>query len=109
MAVSEDYLSFVNDSLSPFGPLTVKRMFGGAGIFAAGRMFAVAVDDALYLKADAGNRGDFEGAGLAPFSYTRKDGKTIRMSYYPPPADALEDPDRLAVWVTGALAAARKA
>ena len=72
-------------------------------------MQARALDDASYLKADDGNRGDFERAGLAPFSYTRKDGKTIRMSYYPPPADDLEDADRLAVWVTGALAAARKA
>jgi DNA transformation protein len=108
MAVSDDYLTFVKDLLEPFGPLGVKRMFGGAGIYAGERMFAIAVDDALYLKADDANRGDFERAGLAPFSHTRKDGKVMTLSYYPPPADALEDPERLAVWVAGALAAAAK-
>lgn len=108
MAVSNDYLTFVTDLLAPFGPLTVKRMFGGAGIYAEGRMFAIAVDDALYLKADDRNRWDFERAGLAPFSHSRKDGKAIALSYYQPPADALEDPERLAPWVEGALAAARR-
>jgi hypothetical protein len=30
------------------------------------------------------------------------------MAYYPPPADALEDPDRLQPWLDGALSAARR-
>jgi hypothetical protein len=35
-----------------FGPVSVRRMFGGAGIWADSTMFALIVDDIIYLKAD---------------------------------------------------------
>jgi DNA transformation protein len=36
-----------------FGPVTLRRMFGGAGIFSQGLMFGLVFDKAIYLKADA--------------------------------------------------------
>lgn len=113
MPVSDAYLDFVRDLLAERLPdgaaLRTRRMFGGVGVYADDLFFALVADDMLYLKADDGNRPDFEAQGLAPFSYTRKDGRSASMAYYPPPADALEDPDRLQPWLDGALAAARRA
>lgn len=36
------------------GPGTVRRMFGGSVVDHDGLMFAIVVDDVLYLKADTG-------------------------------------------------------
>ncbi len=38
--------------MAGFGPVTVRPMFGGAGIFRDGLMFALIADEVLYLKAD---------------------------------------------------------
>lgn len=109
MPVSNDYIEFVRDLLADFEPLRIKRMFGGAGVYAGERFFAILADDTLYLKADDENRADFERRGLHAFSYETKTGRTGTMSYYPVPAEALEDPEALAPWVRGALAAAEQA
>ena len=44
-------------------------MFGGAGIYAEGTMFAIVVDGVIYLKADEQTVTAFEREGLAPFTY----------------------------------------
>lgn len=108
MGVSAEYQAHVCELLSGFGPLRIRRMFGGAGIYASELFFAILVDDTIYLKADDANRPDFERLGLAPFQYGRKDGGTATMGYYPPPAEALDDAEALRPWVEGALAAARR-
>jgi DNA transformation protein len=51
---------FIRDLFAPFGPVTVRRMFSGAGISANGLMFGLVVRDVIYLKADHANRADFE-------------------------------------------------
>lgn len=109
MAVDEDYLGFIRELLAPWGPIRTRRMFGGAGVYAGELFVAVVVDDTLYLKADDHNRAAFESQGLEPFRYQRKDGHWSTMGFYPPPAEALEDPDALVPWVEDAIAAARRA
>ena len=52
MAVTEGFKDFVTELLDGFGPVTIRNMFGGAGVYADGVMFAILVDDVLYLKAD---------------------------------------------------------
>jgi hypothetical protein len=54
---------FIHDLFAPFGPVTVRRMFSGAGIFAEGLMFGLIVRDVIYLKADDTNLADFEREG----------------------------------------------
>jgi DNA transformation protein len=106
VAVSPDYLDYLRDQLEAFGPFDVRRMFGGAGLFRDGMMFALVVDDALYLKVDDRNRPDFEAAGMAPFSYQRK-GKTAALkSYYEAPPELSEDADGLSDWARRAFDAA---
>lgn len=109
MPVSEHYMEFVRDLLADFEPLRIKRMFGGAGVYSGDLFFAILVEDTLYLKVDEGNRGGYEGRGLRPFSYVRKDGRMATMSYYPVPSELLDNPEALAPWAREALDAAQRA
>jgi len=104
MAVSDDYLVYVLDQLGGVGTVQARSMFGGAGIYCRGVMFALVADDVLYLKVDDSNRADFEEVGAGPFRpYPEKGGKSTVMSYYEVPADILEDRDLLASWAQKAL------
>ena len=100
-----DYLS---ELFSEFGPVTVRRMFSGAGIFADGLMIALVVDGVIFLKADADIIPLFEGEGLSPFSYKRKQGRRTIMSYWRMPERLYDDPDELAEWARRSIAAARR-
>ena len=100
-----EFVDHLADLFEAFGPVTVRRMFGGHGVFRDGLMFALVVDDALYLKADEQSRTTFESCGLPRFEYARK-GKRVSLSYYLAPGDALEDPPTLAEWARPAFDAA---
>ncbi len=100
-----EFVDHLADLFQAFGPVTVRRMFGGHGVFRDGLMFALVVDDALYLKADEQNRVMFESCGLPRFDYARR-GKRVSLSYYLAPGDALEDPLTLAEWARPAFDAA---
>jgi DNA transformation protein len=108
MPVSDEYMEFTKELLAEFEPLRIKRMFGGAGVYSGELFFAILVDDELYLKVDDINRPEYEQRGLGPFVYRMKNGRTSTMSYYPAPADVLEDPPELSRWVRGALEAAER-
>jgi DNA transformation protein and related proteins len=62
-----------------FGPVTVRRMFGGAGIYAEGAMFAIVADGMIYLKADGRTIPDFEREGLKPFTYVAKGRRSVAL------------------------------
>ena len=103
---------FIRDLFAPFGPVTVRRMFSGAGIFADGLMFGLIVRDVIYLKTDDSNRADFEREGCAPFTYTRgrKSGRPSEhaLPYWRLPERLYDDPEELAVWARRAHAAAER-
>ena len=90
-----------------FGPVSVRRMFGGAGLFVDGVMFGLVVDGVVYLKADDHNRSGFEREGLAPFSYGTKNGTRFLKSYWRMPERLYDDSDELAQWARQSLEAAR--
>jgi DNA transformation protein len=97
------------DLFSAFGPVSVRRMFSGAGIYADGTMFALIARGVIYLKADAETVAAFERENLPPFTYATKDGKRGVMSYRRMPDRLYDDPEELAAWARDALAAARRA
>ncbi|MEE8371202.1 MAG: TfoX/Sxy family protein [Sphingomonadales bacterium] len=110
MAVGKEFIEFVVEVLAPFGVIRVKRMFGGAGVFADGLFFAILDDDQLYLKADSETQPGFEAEGLKPFTFTKKDGSTATLRYFAAPEEVFEDPELMKYWVDMALGAAlRKA
>lgn len=108
MAVSEDYLVFLTDQLRGLGAVSPRRMFGGAGLYCGPHFFAIVDDDVLYFKVDASNRGDYEAAGMEPFTYTTNRGTTV-MNFYEVPSDILEDSDALCAWARKAVAVAQAA
>ena len=102
-------VEFIRELFSEFGTVQVRRMFGGAGLYADGVMFGLVSDDLIYLKADAGTIPAFERENCAPFQYTTKHGKRAVMSYWRLPDRLYDDAGELAQWVRQALAVARKA
>jgi DNA transformation protein and related proteins len=98
----------ISELFIAFGPVVVRRMFGGAGVYADGTMFALVHDGVIYLKADAHNSPAFEREKLPPFTYRTKEGKRGVMSYRRMPDRLYDDPDELATWAREALAAARR-
>ncbi len=101
MPVNQEYIDYVIDQLAAFGPVTARRMFGGAGLYHQGKFFGLIADDVLYLRVDDDNRKDYIEAGMEPF----KPFGSYAMGYYEVPAEVLEDPDELAQWARKAFAA----
>ncbi|MBN2133689.1 MAG: TfoX/Sxy family protein [Sedimentisphaerales bacterium] len=106
MAVSDEFLDYVVEQLSMLGRVTVRKMFGGAGLYCDGKMFGLVADDVAYLKVDDSNRGHFTEAGSGPFIPFPD--KSMAMPYYEIPVDVLEDPTVLAQWARRSLDIARK-
>ena len=96
----------IRELFSAFGPVEVRRLFGGAGIYADGTMFALVHRGVIYLKADEQNAPAFEREGLEPFSYSRRGERASLTSYRRMPDRLYDDPDELAAWASAALAAA---
>lgn len=104
MAVSDAYIRYAVDQLACFGPVMPRRMFGGAGVYHNGTMFALIAGDVLYFRVDDANRHDYEAMGSKPFRPYA--GKKAVMPYYEVPVDVIENRDELAVWAHSAYEAA---
>lgn len=107
MAIDLSFRDDVTARLAPMGPVTDRRMFGGAGVFLDGLMFGLIVEDALYFKVDDANRAAFEDAGSEPFSYLRS-GRPATLSYWRVPEEVYDDTDALIAWGRDAFAVARR-
>ena len=68
MAASAGFLAFLQEQLNGVGPVSIRRMFSGAGVFADGIMFALVSNDTLYFKADETSRAGFEAEGMDAFT-----------------------------------------
>ena len=107
MAPSPSRLEFLKDIFSPFGDITIRKMFGGAGIYCDGAIFAIEADDAVWFKVDDVTRDEFEVAELEPFTI-EMNGKIGTMSYYNAPEEIYDDADALDHWTRLALGAAAR-
>jgi DNA transformation protein len=108
MPVTDEFLIYLKDQLADMGPVTSRRMFGGAGLYCDGLIFAIVVDDVLYFKVDDSNRADYEAAGTEPFTFTHDKGQMV-MNYYEVPVDVLENKEKTSQWALKALDAAQAA
>lgn len=101
----DDDIAWFCELLSALGPVRARRMFGGWGLYAEGRMVAVVMDGELYLKTAPGDRDNYAAAGSGPFVY-RSRGRDVALSYWRAPAEALDDPEAMRPWARRALQAA---
>jgi DNA transformation protein and related proteins len=106
VSLSAEFRDFLIDQMAGFGPVTMRRMFGGAGVYRNGLMFALVDDDVLYLKTDDAGSAAFKIEGLAPFSYATKSGEHTLTSYWRAPERCLEDSAEMAEWCRLAYAVA---
>ncbi len=113
MAVSASQVAFAEELFAGLG-VSARRMFGGAGLYAEGVMFAL-IDDSetIFLKADAALRETLEAEGSYPWVYTYpsgpKAGQAMEMGYMSLPDAALDDPSEACAWGRRALDTALKA
>jgi DNA transformation protein len=91
------FKDFVLDQLSVLPELRARAMFGGHGIYAGDRFFAILAEDRLYFKVNDTNRAEFLARGMKPFTYEKK-GQVMSMSYYEVPPEVLEDRAELVAW-----------
>jgi DNA transformation protein len=99
---------FIHELFAPFRHVAVKRMFGGAGLYAEGLMFGLEFDGVIYLRVDAASIPDFEREGSTPFVYPLAKRRPDHASqhFWRLPERLYDDPDELAVWARRALAIA---
>jgi DNA transformation protein len=92
---------------SPLGHARARRMFGGQGLYVDDLFIALIADGRLYLKTSEATRQTYADAGGQPFVYPGSEHKpTVVMSYWTPPAEALESPALMAPWARLAMEAA---
>lgn len=98
----------LHDLFSAFGPINIKKMFGGKGIYADGLIIAIEMSsDELLLKTDAISAPEFAAAGCHQWVYDGK-GKSVAMPYWSVPESAMDDPEEMAQWARKALEASRR-
>jgi DNA transformation protein len=107
MPLSPRFTDYVLELLAGFGRLEAKRMFGGAGLYHDGVMFAILDDDVVYFRVDDALEADLKAQGSVPWSYSQKsDGSVREMGYWRMPETAADDPDEAVSIAKRAFAAA---
>jgi len=94
-----------DDLFQFFGPVSLRRMFGGEGIYAGEQIIGLVIGDQIYLKTTDLNRADYLAEKCKPFSY-RRGKKLTDTSYYAVPDRLLDDPEAFAGWARKAHDAA---
>ena len=94
MTVSKEFKEFLIEQMAGFGPVTVRAMFGGAGVYAECLMFGLLAEEAIYLKADVALKAELAREGCGPFIWTPANGpragEKVEMGYWRLPDAALE-------------------
>jgi DNA transformation protein len=94
------------DLFSGLGPVEIRRMFGGKGIYHRGVIIAVEMRGDLLIKGDAALAPELEAAGCRQWVYAhRQSGRPVPMPYWTMPEAALDDPDEMAGWARKAYEA----
>ena len=99
----------IEEMFCGLGEVTIRRMFGGKGVYHQGLIIAVELRGEMMLKGDAVSASELEAAGAVRWTYEGKGGKTVQMPYWSVPPDAYDDPDTMAHWTRLAFKAALRA
>ncbi len=99
----------IEEMFQAVGPISIRRMFGGKGIYRDGVIFALELFEEVMLKADEESAPLFEEAGARQWIYQREGKSPVAMPYWSIPDDAYDDPDEMAKWVRLAFEAGLRA
>jgi DNA transformation protein len=105
----DEFARYCVELLGSLGPTRSRRMFGGYGFYVDDVFVALIFQERLYLKADDATRARFEQSGCQPFVYEGGDGKSVSISYYTAPDEAMESPTLMRPWARLAMEAGLRA
>lgn len=97
------------DLFDGLGDIRIRKMFGGAGVYYDGRMFALLAENEIYLKADRINNPKFDAKDCLPFHYDKGEGEIMTLSYRAMPESAFDDPEEALAWAKLGIEAAARA
>jgi len=109
MALSREFAEHLRDLFGALGPIATRRMFGGVGVYLGDAMFAIAVDDTLFMKADAELARAYAALGSEPFSSAAGDGRKTIPGLMRLPDSALDEPEEALAWARRSLVPAEAA
>lgn len=107
--MASGFKDFVDELFAPVGGVTLRRMFGGFGVFRDGLMLGIVTGDVLYLKTDEATRPAFAAEGSVPFAYEGAGGRQVVTSYWRLPERLFDDADEFREWALAASAVAGRA
>lgn len=94
MGASPAAFAFARELFEELGDITTRRLFGGYAFYHRGEGFAMLMgDDRIYLKATGSFAEALAADGAQEFSYSRKDGRRVKIGYWSLPNSALDDPE----------------
>lgn len=103
MSASTEFVSHVRDLLSPLGPLTDGKFFGGHAMKCEGKQFAMVMGNILYFRVNDTTRPEYEKRGSTSFSYSTKQ-RTVQVRvYFSAPEELFENPALLLSWAKKAI------
>ena len=103
MAGLEDLIA---ELMAPLSGVTIRRMFGGRGVFRNGLMFALLSSRGVfYFKADEETAPAFAAEGSEQWT-PEMGGRKSAMPYWRAPERLFDEPDDFAEWARTAYAAA---
>lgn len=98
-----------DDLFSAFGPIRLRRFFGGEGIYAGDVMIGMIFNgDTIYFKTDAETRKAFDAENSKPFTFY-KGKELITTTWLSLPDRLYDEPDELAEWARQARIVAQNA
>ena len=100
----DSFTTYVLDQVAGLGEVRVKRMFGGAGLYAGEVMFAILDEARLYFRATPASSERYAAKGAKPFEPWAGH---VMKGYWEVPADVLEDAEQAVAWAREAAADAR--
>jgi len=92
-----------DDLFQEFGPIVLRRFFGGEGIYAGSVMIGTIFNDVIYFKTDDKTIRAFRKEGTAPFTFRKRGTEIVETTWYALPDRLYDDPEELAHWARDAL------
>ncbi|MFK7943602.1 MAG: TfoX/Sxy family protein, partial [Paracoccaceae bacterium] len=109
MALSAELREHIRDLFTDLGPIQIRRMFGGAGVYLDNACFALVIDDEIYMRGDETLAAEFEDAGAERWIYDNERRGPVTMPYWRLPDSAQDDPEEAAFWARKSLGPAQDA
>jgi DNA transformation protein len=106
--VAYDNAEAIRELFSEVLPVTVRRMFGGHGVYADGIMFALESGGEIFLKADEQTIPGLQAEGSSRFIYPMR-GREVSLPYWRLPERCYDEPDELKGFVEAAVEVSRRA